>query len=1305
MNVNTMKRFSATLFAAVMIAGISAEVKVSSLEVEGFKAPLNIENDNPRLSWIITSDRRNVAQTGYRILVASSPEMLSSGRADVWDSGRVDSDRSVGVSYDGPALADNRRVYWKVKVFTNHGETPWSEVSQWGVGQRGEGHWRGKWIGWDEPFAWDVEDAHSQLSSRYLRREFATRANPIKRATLHVSGLGLYELFINGKRVGEDCLTPSPTDYRRTVLYDTYDVSSLLNEGGENAVGVTLGNGRYYTMHQHYKPHKVVNFGYPKLRLNLVIEYEDGKTERINSDDKWKLTARGPIRSNNEYDGEIYDARLDLGDWTKAGYVDSAWLPVRLAAPPYGSLRSAKSQPMRVMRRVKPISVRRVEDRYIVDFGENMAGWIRTAMRGLDEGDTVTVRYSERIKPDSLELDTENLRNARSTDCYIASGHENGEAWGPRFSYHGFQFAEIAGLDSLTPDDLTAEVIYDNVADNGNFVCSNDIMNAIFANARRGVAANYKGMPVDCPQRDERQPWLGDHVIGTWGENFMYDNALLYAKWMDDIRESQREDGVIPDIAPAYYNYYNADMTWSSALPLGCEMLYEQTGDLRPISRNYQAMKKWMNRIRTDYTDRDGLVTADKYGDWCVPPEDKKLIHSQDPARKTDQRLIASAYYYKISRLMARFAGLLGLEADVKDWEADAEKIKKTFNEKFLTVKPGTSPVSKPHILYPDSIYYGNNTATSNVLPLAFDMVPEEYRQAVADNLVKTIILTNGGTISTGVIGGNWLMRELSRMGRGDVAMMLASNTIYPSWGYQVAQGATTIWELWNGDTASRKMNSNNHVMMLGDLITWYFRDLAGFNPAEPGYKKIKLAPDFNIPGLDSVSASYNTPYGLLSGVWHKIPTSLDWEVEVPCNTTAVLRVPTPRKGDVSAPGMKYLSSDSLYSYWETGSGKWHVEARLDPSVGEGREAVVDDEFIYERSSFPECHASTILELDNGDLLTAFFGGTKEKNPDCVIWVSRKPRGASEWSEPQIAADGVFSLTDPQVSRAGLSGIDSLSTPAEAGPVGPQFVGDLSQARRKACWNPVLFQIPGTDEILLFFKIGSSVGDWTGWLIRSKDGGRTWGPREVLPEDCLGPIKNKPEYIDGRIIAPSSRENKGWHAVMELSDDNGKTWRTTGWLPTGQANRSDRDYPEDIYAIQPSILRLADGRLQILCRTRNSRLAASWSNDNGETWSEVTLTDMPNNNSGTDAVTLADGRHVLIYNDFATIPGTPKGVRTPLCVAISDDGINWRRLAVLETSPVSQYSYPSIIQGRDGKLHAVWTWRRQRIKHAVIDPD
>ena len=1095
-----MYRISTLLLALLIVTGVSAGVNVGSLTTEGLVCPLNVETPNPRLSWIITSSDRDVMQTAYHILVASSPEKLAAGQGDIWDSGKVFSDRSVWVEYTGPKLADNTRCYWKVKVSTTRGDSSWSPQAEWGMGIVGEGHWGGRWIGWEGPFEWDIEDSHSRMSSRYLRKEFNSEKKEIKRATAHISGLGLYELYINGQKVGDDVLAPAPTDYRRTTLYNSYDVTDLLKGNGEaNAVGVTLGNGRFYTMRQNYKPYKIPTFGYPKMRMNMIIEYTDGTKQRVNSDEKWSLTAKGPIRSNNEYDGEIYDARLDLGDWTKPGYDDSKWLKAQRAELPFGTLRGNTAPNMKVMKTLTPKSVRKLGDRFMVDFGQNMAGWVKIAVSDVAKGDTVVIRYSERISPDSTRLDVENLRHAQSTDRYIANGTENGAKWSPKFSYHGFQFVEVTGVKDLKPKDIVAEFVYDALPDNGSFASSNKTMNAIHRNAWWGIASNYKGVPVDCPQRDERQPWTGDHNMGTWGENFLFDNANMYAKWMDDMRESQREDGCLPDIAPAFYNYYTSDMTWSSTLPVVSDMIYEQTGNPQPIIRNYEAMKKWMSHIRTDFTNKDGLITADKYGDWCVPPEKPDMIHSQDPARKTDGTLIASAYYYKMCQLMAKFARIQGLDAEASAWESDADKVKNAFNKQFLTVKKGTSPVKTPHILYPDSIFYGNNTATANVLPLAFDMVPEEYRQPVADNLIKTIIETNKGHISTGVIGVNWLMRELSRIGRGDVAAMLASNTSYPSYGYEISKGAT------------------------------------------------------------------------------------------------------------------------------------------------------------------------------------------------------------EWSEPVIAADGVFDLNDPNIKLAGLSGINAETTPATAGPVGPHFKGDINNARRKACWNPVLFQIPGEKELMLFYKIGSSVGDWTGWVVRSTDGGKTWSDREPLPEGILGPIKNKPEYINGRIISPSSREGNGWRAWIEISDDKGKTWHTAGALPSDSAIRTDRTEPEPIYAIQPSILRHSDGRLQILCRTRNSKIATSWSSDNGDTWTPVTLIDMPNNNSGTDAVTLKDGRHVLIYNDFATLPGTPKGVRNPLCVAVSDDGIHWENVMTLEDSPVSQYSYPSIIQGKDGKLHAIYTWRRQRVKYARLD--
>lgn len=1344
----------------------AAGVTVTTLRTEQQVDPMGLDTPAPRLGWQLESTQRNVLQTAYRILVASSPEHLAQDKGDLWDSGKVPSDASQWIPYRGIPLKSHQRAWWKVKSYTTRGETPWSAPARWGMGPMTETQWGGRWIGWDAAFPWDREDAHSRLSSRYLRTEFTTQSKSIRHATVHICGLGMYELFINGQRIGDQELAPAPTDYRRTVLYNSFDVTSqLAGSDAPNAIGVTLGNGRFYTMHQNYKPYKIAHFGYPKLRLNLVIEYTDGTRQHINTDEKWRLTAEGPIRSNNEYDGEIYDARMELGDWTRPGYDDSRWLHAQRVSLPTGTLRASTAPNMKVMQHLRPVRFQRYGDRYLVDFGQNTAGWVRIRIPRATAGDTLRIRYAERLKNNDTELDVENLRHSQSTDLYICHGRESNTPWSARFSYHGFQYAEITGCAHLTADCLTAEVVYDDVENNGTFECSNPVLNRICRNAWWGISSNYKGVPVDCPQRDERQPWLGDHAIGTWGESFLFNNGATYAKWADDIREAQREDGCIPDICPAYYNYYTSEMTWSSTFPVVCDMVYHQFGNPEPIRRNYAAIKRWLHHIRSGFTTPDGVIHADKYGDWCMPPESPELIHSKDPARQTDGSLIATAYYYKMLQLMAHFAGLQAREADaaavtpsgdafhlagavsdgtfhvagtVSDgpayslaaqaeafrrdsvaFQRDAAQILERFNARFLTVRPGTSLAERPHTLCPDSIFYGNNTVTANILPLAFDMVPAAYRAEVEKNLLTAILTTNRGHISSGVIGVNWLMRELTRMGRGDVAYLLAGNTTYPSYGYMIEKGATTIWELWNGDTANRWMNSCNHVMILGDLITWYFRDLAGFNPAQPGYKQIELKPDFSIPDLSYVRATHHTPYGLLASHWRKTFMRLQWDITVPCNTTAILHLPTTDVRAVKDPDIRFLRSEGRHTLWTVPSGTYRIDIPLDPSVGEDRAGIRCDQFLYEQASFPECHGATIAELPNGDLVASFFGGTKERNPDCCIWVCRKPKGATEWTAPQLAADGVFNLDDP---HAALAGITDQSTAATAGPVAPTFTGSLATARRKACWNPVLFQVPGSD-LLLFYKIGLKVADWTGWLVRSRDGGRTWSTREPLPKGFLGPIKNKPEYVDGRIICPSSTEGEhGWRIHFELSADQGKTWTMVGPLeadldaPTnlrrpnatntddaegGDAIRGEGEKP--IYAIQPSILRHRDGRLQVLCRTRNARLATAWSSDGGLTWSRVTLTDVPNNNSGTDAVTLADGRHVLIYNDFSTLPGTPKGPRTPLCVALSSDGLHWRNVLTLENSPISQYSYPSIIQGRDGRLHAIYTWRRQRIAYKELD--
>lgn len=1263
-----MKRIIYSVFLILTLLPwqhLSADTVITAVKTEQLTAPIGIDARNPRLSWQMASAGKNVMQTAYHILVASSSEKLDRNEGDLWDSGKVQSNESQWISYAGRKLKSNQRCYWKVKSYTTAGETPWSAPSMWTMGLLSENNWKGVWIGMDKAFPWDSETQWSRLSARYLRKEFAV-AKPVKQATLHIAGLGMYELFINGERVGEQVLAPVPTDYRKTILYNSFDVTPLLAQD-KNAIGVTLGNGRFYTMRQNYKPYKIANFGYPKLRLNLIVEYADGTSETIASDTTWKLTADGPIRSNNEYDGEEYDARKELDGWNKTGYDDTAWLPVQRVSIPTGTLHAAMTPNMKVVDRIAPVSIRKLEgNKYILDMGQNMAGWVRMKIKGA-EGDSIKLRFAESLQPDG-NLYVENLRDARVTDVYVCRGDEKESTWAPRFVYHGFRYVEVTGYPSPTLADFSGEVVSDEMEQTGTFSCSDDVLNRVYKNARWGILSNYKGMPVDCPQRNERQPWLGDRVMGCWGESYLFGNGPLYAKWTKDICDAQREDGCIPDVAPAYWNYYSDNMTWPAALLLSCDRMYTQYGNKLPIEKHYDAMKRWLKHMRDEYMTDDYIITKDKYGDWCVPPESLELIHSKDPDRKTDGSLIATAYYLKMLQLMHRFASVQGLKEEAQQWGDLEHRMKDAFNARFLTVKAGTSPVPG-HPLYPDSIYYGNNTATANILPLAFGLVPKPYIQEVVKNVVTTIVTKNQGHICCGVIGVQWLLRELTRKGYADVACLLATNKSYPSWGYMAEQGATTIWELWNGNTANPKMNSGNHVMLLGDLLSWCYESLGGIRSSrqQVGFRQIIMQPRFEIQQISHADASYMTPYGKVESRWHKTLTHLEWDITVPVNTAA----------EVHLPGGKIET---------IGSGTYHYSVEI-PTRDE---AILNDQFLYEKASFPECHGATIAETPKGDLVAAFFGGTKERNPDCCIWVCRKPKGSDVWTAPVEVANGVFSPT-----------------------------------HREACWNPVLFQFP-KGELMLFYKIGDRVANWTGWLIRSKNGGKTWSKPEKLPEGFLGPVKNKPEYVDGRMICPSSTEGEnGWRIHFEISDDRGKTWRKVGPLDAelalltqhqGTAAADEKDDPEageivkdthlkPIYAIQPSLLKHADGRLQILCRTRNGKLAEAWSSDNGDSWSKLRLTEVVNNNSGTDAVTLKDGRQLLVYNDFGALPGTRKGVRTPLSVALSDDGLAWHSAVVLEDSPVSQYSYPSVIQGKDGKVHIVYTWRRQRIKYVEIDLD
>lgn len=867
-------------------------LRLTDLRTAGKLQPagLGTQQLRPMLSWRIEGDRkrRDIHQTAYQIQVASSMEKLLNDEPDFWDSRRLSSDRSIGVAYGGKLLQSRDQLFWRVRVWTTAGNTGWSEPARWTMGLLKQGDWQADWIGRDEPFATDRIEKFPRLSARYLRREFKVEHHKkVKRAFAYISGLGLYELHLNGQKASEAVLAPGPTDYSKTVFYNTLDVTSLL-QAGQNAIGVILGNGRYFTMRQEYKPWKWHQFGMPKLCMQLEITYEDGSRQMVLSDTSWQLTAMGPIRANNEYDGETYDARMEMSGWDRPGYLSrptsskgtTGWQSARLVAAPKGRLQAALNENMQIVRRLTPAKLEEKKTgEVIVDMGQNMAGWLRIHLDGRGhKGDTVILRFAESLTG-SGQLYTANLRDAKSTDKYIIKGEAN-EKWSPRFVYHGFRYVSVAHFPGKpTLADFEGQVVSDPMETAGSFTCSDTTINQVYRNAVWGILSNYKGMPVDCPQRNERQPWLGDRTTGAYGETFAFNNHLLYAKWLQDIEDAQLPMGSLPDVAPNFWFYYKDDVTWPSTYLTVAAMLYQQYGDAAAIRRHYGSMKLWIQYMHHQYV-KKGIIDKDSYGDWCVPPDSLQLIHSRNPAKMTSGALLATATFYHDLQLMQGFAGLSGKIEDTAIYGPMAREMRTAFQEKFFDQ---------------DKQYYGNNSVTANLLPLAFGLVPKASEQAVFEHIADKTEKTYNGHISTGVIGTQWLLRTLSAYGRNDLALRLAGNRSYPSWGYMVANGATTIWELWNGNTANPAMNSQNHVMLLGDLLIWLYENQAGIasdkHPDGIGFGKIIMAPKINGP-LKFVRATHRSAYGLISSDWEKKGTQWSWKVTIPPNASAQLKFP-----------------------------------------------------------------------------------------------------------------------------------------------------------------------------------------------------------------------------------------------------------------------------------------------------------------------------------------------------------------------------------------------------------------------------
>ncbi|MEG2370930.1 MAG: family 78 glycoside hydrolase catalytic domain [Alistipes sp.] len=882
---------------------------VSHPRCEMLENPIGIGTRTPHLSWELTSCKRGVVQQSYHILVASSRHHLEQGRGDLWDSGWVESDESIYIAYAGTPLHSRENCFWKVQVKTNKGKSQWSQIAQWTTGLLDVCEWKGQWIGLDKQFEGDRGEGKTRLAARYFRREFNT-SGTVRKATLYICGLGLYEASVNGQRIGTHVLSPAPTDYDKSIRYNTLDLTETI-VAGENAIGVVLGNGRYFSTRKS----DIRHFGFPKMLLQLEIEYVDGTRQTIVSDASWKVSTKGPICSNNEFDGEEYDARKEMPGWNKSGYADQTWLPVELVAAPGGKIEAQANPNIEIMDTLRPVSIHQIRSGvYILDMGQNMAGWLSMRVRGENgqSGQRVKLRFAESLKADS-SLYMDNLRSAEVTDIYTLADQKE-HLWKPTFVYHGFRYVEISGYPGTpTLSDFTGLVLYDKMTETGHFETSDQTINRIYRNAYWGIRSNYHGMPTDCPQRDERMGWLGDRAAGSLGESYLFDNNLLYAKWLQDIEETQRADGSLSDVAPNYWEVYNDDVTWPSAYLIIAQMLYQRYGNTAPIEKHYDSMKKWMDHIRETQM-VDSIITKDFYGDWCMPPESPELIHSLDPARKTDGALLSTATYYHLLGIMTQFAPLAGHVADTAYFRQQAVAVKQAYNRKFFD---------------PIAASYSNNTVTANLLSLSYGLVPKESEQAVFAQIVNKTMVDFKGHVSTGLVGIQQLMRGLTRHGRIDIALRLATNRDYPSWGYMIEHGATTIWELWNGNTADPSMNSVNHVMLLGDLIVWYYEYLAGIQNAQGSvaFKQLTMKP-YPVKGLDFVTASYRSVRGEIKSAWSRSNEAFEWQITLPANTCATVYVPGKDAASVQTErGVKFLRTEPGYVLFEVGSGSYHFHS------------------------------------------------------------------------------------------------------------------------------------------------------------------------------------------------------------------------------------------------------------------------------------------------------------------------------------------------------------------------------------------
>jgi len=921
--------------------------------------------------------------------VASSPALLSKDRGDLWDSGRVQSDETLGIEYAGRPLGTGQECWWKVRVWDEkNAASQWSKPAMWAMGLLHRADWRARWISC--PIRRDKADDPTYLPAPMFRREFRI-GGPVRRAVLYVTAAGLYEMWLNGRRVGRDYFTPGWTEYHKRLYYQAYDVTPLIRASALNAMGAIVGDG-WYGLHHHGR-------GRLGLKAQLHIEYASGRTEIVATDAKWKATDDSPIRMSDIYNGEVYDARRAPRGWTLPGFDDRSWTPVvvdfqglsgtvwkdvtevvrnavrdnRLSItasndlfgdPLYGVVKTLRvryrtglrvqerrvsegqsltldggrnplvilkaeygadtaeadvtravlqahpGSPVRKTQELRPVSVREVKPGvFVYDLGQNFAGWARLKVRGR-AGTAVTLRFAEMLNPDGT-IYTANLRGAKATDRYTLSGSGT-EIWEPRFTFHGFRYVELTGYPGRPGlDAVTGVVVHSDCGITGQWECSEPLLNRLYKNIVWGQRSNYLEVPTDCPQRDERMGWSGDAQVFVGTGAYCMHIAPFMTAWMRTFNDTQNSDGAYPNVAP---RFWGTSPAWGDAGLICPWTVYRMYGDRRILAEHYDGMKRWVEYLRQRSS--GFLRPAEGYGDWLNVQDD------------TPKDVIATAFFAHSADLLSRMAGVLGNRRDEQRYRQLFQQIAQAFTRAYVSDGSDGKPRGTVK----------GDSQTAYLLALQFDLLPPDLRPAAFQRLLDNL-QRHRNHLTVGFVGVDHLLPVLSRFGRADLAWRLLTNRDYPSWLYSVTQGATTIWERWDGwrhDAGFQNpgMNSFNHYAF-GACGKWMFSDAAGIAPDSPAFKRILIRPTPG-GGLKWLRASYDSVRGPIAVEWHVQGRSLRLKVAVPANTTALVHIPA-ASGQVvlesgkpaeRSAGVRLRGKAAGRTVYEVGGGTYTFETR-----------------------------------------------------------------------------------------------------------------------------------------------------------------------------------------------------------------------------------------------------------------------------------------------------------------------------------------------------------------------------------------